>query len=84
MCYVYILISTNYSKTYTGFTAYDPVKRLSEHNKGCNHYTSKFKPWQIIYQEQFNNQKEAKAREKYLKSHAGRKFVKKIINNIPK
>jgi len=76
MAYVYILKSINYSKTYTGSTP-SLEKRLEEHNKGFSLFSKRYMPWTIIYTEQYNNLKEARLREKYLKSTAGRRFIKK-------
>jgi len=76
--YVYVLKSIGFNKTYTGITP-DIQKRLSEHNSGSNAYTKKFKPWKLIYYEKYQNLHETKLREKYLKSHAGRNFIKKKL-----
>lgn len=67
-------------KTYTGFTT-DVQKRLFEHNSGSNRYSSKFRPWVLFYFEKYDNKFSAIKREKYLKSHAGRKFMKRLFNN---
>ena len=49
MFYVYILRSIqSESHTYIGFTA-DLKARLEKHNEGGCPYTSKFKPWRIIW-----------------------------------
>lgn len=81
IAFVYFLKSLNFDKTYTGIT-FDLEKRLSEHNSGCNSYTRKFKPWKLIYFEKFSLKKDAMAREKYFKSHAGRKYIKKKLFDI--
>jgi putative endonuclease len=73
--YTYVLRSLKFDKTYVGHTN-DPIKRLSEHNKGRTVYTSKFKPWKIIHLEVFSSRKEAIKREKYYKSAAGRRKIK--------
>ena len=58
----------------------DVYKRLEEHNNGKSNYTSKFGPWIIIHQEPYETFDEAIKREKYLKSSAGRRWMKKNIN----
>ena len=75
----YVLKSINFKKTYTGVTT-DIDKRLLEHNRGCNNFTRKYKPWKVFYTEEYKSMAEAKKREKYLKSHAGRKFLKTLFN----
>jgi putative endonuclease len=81
MAFVYILKSKNYDKTYVGSTL-NLEKRLSEHNSGKSTFTSKFKPWTIIYSEDFQNLSEARKKEKYYKSASGRNQIKKL--NIPR
>lgn len=78
--FVYILLSENFKKTYTGFT--DNIeRRLLEHNSGKNYFTKRFKPWKLIHLEEFDSKVEATEREKYLKSAAGRRSVlKKLFN----
>lgn len=79
MCKVYILKSKNYLKTYIGITT-DLEKRLKEHNLGCSFYTKKYKSWEIVYTEGCKNIQSARLKEKYLKSCAGRKRIKNILN----
>ena len=38
-----------------------------------------FMPWEIVYYETFETIHEAISREKYFKSSAGRKYLKKVI-----
>ncbi len=80
MAYVYILKSINHPKTYTGSTDRTIEARLAEHNNGFSTYTKRFAPWKLIYSEEFENLLDARLREQYLKSAAGRRFIKK--NNI--
>lgn len=58
----------------------DLNKRLEQHNSGDTTSTRPFIPWSIIYSEEFETRKEALKREKYFKSAAGRRFLKK---NVP-
>ncbi|MEK7168957.1 MAG: GIY-YIG nuclease family protein [Patescibacteria group bacterium] len=79
MFYVYILRSINFQKTYTGIT-FDLTKRIKAHNSGgSGKYTQRYKPWEIIYSELSENSIQARKREKYLKSSAGRKWIKRNI-----
>jgi putative endonuclease len=76
--YVYILKSINFLKTYVGHTS-DINLRLIQHNAGYSKYTSKYKPWKIIYTEIFPDSIVARKREKYLKSAVGRRWIKREI-----
>lgn len=77
--YVYILKSRCYNKTYIGYTN-NLERRLKEHNSGKSVFTSKFVPWEIIYYEEFDNELEARNKEKYYKSTSGRRRLKFLLN----
>jgi len=75
MYYTYILESLNHSKTYVGITN-DLFRRLTQHNSGYNTFSKRYSPWRIIHKETFKNRIEARKKEKYLKSAAGRKWIR--------
>ncbi|MCL6097413.1 MAG: GIY-YIG nuclease family protein [Bacteroidetes bacterium] len=81
--FIYILKSLNFVKTYVGMTN-DLERRLSEHNSGKSIYTRKFKPWKIIYTEEYGTIEEARNKEKYYKTSAGRIQLKKILCTMPR
>lgn len=74
--FVYILLSANGSE-YIGMSA-RPDERLLEHNRGEVRSTARLRPWVKIYQEECENRLVARAREKYLKSAAGRRFRRSL------
>lgn len=76
--YVYILKSKIREITYVGFTN-NIDRRVREHNLGKSKFTRIYKPWEIVYTEEFSSEEEAIRREKYFKSAAGRRFIKKIL-----
>ena len=75
MWYVYILKSEKTHRWYTGFTN-DLRKRILSHNSGKNKSTKYGAPWKLIYYEACLNQKDARTREKYLKSGMGKRYLK--------
>ena len=75
---IYVLSSKIAKKSYIGSTNYLD-RRIDEHNKGKSYFTKKYKPWEIIYTEEYETEKEARVREKYLKSASGRKKVIKPL-----
>ena len=81
---VYVLYSISYTKIYIGFTL-DLEARLSAHNaeKGKG-YTHSFRPWKVIYSEQFNTKSEAQKREQQLKSAKGRAFIWDLVKSFSK
>lgn len=78
--YIYILFSLKDKKLYIGYT--ENLKgRIVEHQKGKVRATKKRLPLILIYYEAFTNKKDAKAREKFLKSGFGRSQLKKALWN---
>ena len=53
-------------------------RRLSQHNNGENRSTKAYKPFELIYFEEFKTRMEARNKEKYLKSGIGKEFLKKL------
>ena len=76
--YVYILRSHN-GHYYIGITGTHPSNRLAKHNKGDVYSTKADKPWKIIYTELFDSYKNARFREKQIKSWHGSNAFKKLV-----
>lgn len=55
--------------------------RLKEHNSGKSDYTSRGKPWKLIYYEAFLSKKDAENEELFLKSGKGRERIKYLNKN---
>ena len=78
MHYLYVLLSEDH-KYYVGITN-DLERRLEQHNNGFSDFTSKYRPWKLIYYEAYTSEKLAKTRERKLKNHArGFQELKKRI-----
>jgi len=74
MWYVYVL-KNNESNWYIGSTK-NLQKRILRHNLGKNKSTKHGIPWKIIYCEISLDKRDARARERYLKSGMGRRYLK--------
>jgi putative endonuclease len=74
---VYILFSVRHNKHYTGYTS-DLDVRLESHNEFGKDWTSKYRPWKLIYTKVFEKKSEAMVYEKWLKTGAGRDFIKTL------
>ena len=77
MFYVYV-IQNGKGDIYKGHSD-DIQKRISEHNRGDTKSTRKANDWQLKYSETFATREEAIKREKYFKTAAGRRFLKKKL-----
>lgn len=78
--YVYVLESLKDNSWYIGFTS-NLEKRFCQHNQKESKATKLKSPYKIIYSEAYLNKKDAKGREKFLKSGSGRKFLKRQLKN---
>jgi putative endonuclease len=79
MFFVYAIKSQMDGRIYVGLTS-DVSKRVNEHNSGKTKSTKGYKPWQLIYTEVLPSRLEARSREKYLKSGAGKEFLKSLVS----
>lgn len=77
---VYILESLRDQGWYIGYTS-NLKNRLLYHNKGKCVSTKKRAPFKIIYFEVYLHKLDALGREKFLKSGAGRTFLKKQLKH---
>ena len=75
MYYVYIIYSTKSERYYVGLSRVIE-QRLLAHNRGKVRSTRPFIPWKLVYSEPFETRVQAREREKYLKSAAGRRWRK--------
>lgn len=73
--YVYVLQSEVDKQFYTGFTT-DLKERILKHNAGEVESTKKRKPLKLVYWEGCLNQQDATAREKYLKTAWGKRYIR--------
>ncbi len=80
MFYVYVLKSKNDYSQYIGLSQ-NVEEGLEEHNTGRVNSTKSKRPWQLVYTESFTARLEARKREKYLNSAAGRRFRKQIMGD---
>ncbi|MDX1535779.1 MAG: GIY-YIG nuclease family protein [Candidatus Spechtbacterales bacterium] len=81
MHYTYILKSKKSGRFYTGYTS-DLRKRLEEHAKGRNISTRNRGPYELVYYEACIDEQDARAREKYLKSGMGKRYIKNRIKRF--
>ncbi len=80
---VYVIRSIKDGFIYRGMSE-NVEERVKTHNRGKVKSTKFHRPFDLIYKEKVGSREAARKREKYLKSAAGRKFIKKIISNRDK
>lgn len=78
---VYVLYSPKYDKIYIGVTSNIQQRMISHNQVGKKGWTIRYRPWQIVHTELFQNKQQALKREKELKSAKGRAFVRTLITS---
>jgi putative endonuclease len=81
MYYTYVIQSEKDGRFYTGFTK-DLRHRLNEHNSGKVTSTKNRGPFSLIYYEACLNEQDATAREKYLKTGMGKRYLKNRLKRF--
>ncbi len=79
--YTYLLQSSRTQKWYTGYTK-NLRKRFKEHQDNLSTYTKGRGPFKLIYYEACVNEFDAKARERYLKSGMGRRYLRNRLKRF--
>ena len=78
MYYVYVLYSPSHNRLYIGQT--DNLRvRVARHNSGLVRSTRPYQPWDLIYFETFASRGEALRRERELKEHRGRQWIRSQV-----
>jgi putative endonuclease len=75
--FVYVLTNPS-NRTYVGQTDSVPM-RLLRHNAGLVHSTAPYRPWRVLFAEEFATRGEAMKREKALKGGQGREYIKGLV-----
>ena len=78
MFYAYVIKSVEHDYYYKGHCQ-DLDIRLSQHNSGMTASIRPYIPFKLVYFEEFETEKHAIIREKYFKTAAGRRFLKKKL-----
>ena len=77
--YVYILKSDKVEKFYVGISQ-NPELRLKYHNSVEKGFTSRYRPWQIVWTKKYKSKSEAINVEKRIKSWKSSKMIKLVVN----
>ncbi|MEO8233048.1 MAG: GIY-YIG nuclease family protein [Ignavibacteriota bacterium] len=77
MYFVYAIKRKNRNYIYVGLTN-SIGRRLAEHNEGTNKTTKPYRPFSLIYSEQFETRIQAREKEKFLKGGTGSEFLKNL------
>jgi len=81
MIYVYVLLSEADEQFHTGMTS-DLRRRFEEHNAGQVASTKHRLPFRLVYYEACVSRADAAAREKYLKTGMGKRYLKNRLKDF--
>jgi predicted GIY-YIG superfamily endonuclease len=76
--YVYILKSVSSDKYYIG-SSRNPYRRLSYHNTIEKGFTSRYRPWELVFEKEFADKFIAQKMERKIKSWKNRQMIERII-----
>ena len=76
---VYILESETSGNYYVG-SSEKPEKRLQFHNTVEKGFTSRYRPWRIIFKKEYESKSEALRAERKIKSWKNRKMIERVIS----
>lgn len=79
--YIYVLRSQTTNRFYTGSTS-DSRKRFIQHQSNQVVSTKNHGPYDLVYYEACINKLDAYAREKYLKSGMGKRYLKNRLKRF--
>ena len=82
MAWTVYILRNGAGKHYVGMSQ-DVLRRLREHNSGEVRSTKIGRPWAILYEELAGSLEEARIRERYWKSGAGRRSLRKAHPSFP-
>jgi putative endonuclease len=78
MVYVYAIKSKERNYIYVGMTG-NVERRVTQHQNGYETTTKAYRPFTLIYTEEFEDRISARKREKYLKTAAGKRFLRSLL-----
>ena len=77
-CHLYILYSVRGNRYYTGISS-DPERRLIYHNSRERGFTSRYRPWKLVFMRQYASRSSALDAEKTVKSWKSRVMIENLI-----
>ena len=77
--FLYILKSKSADKFYIGISQ-NPERRLEYHNTLEKGFTSRYRPWVIVFTQEFNSKSNALKVERKIKNWKSRIMTQRVVN----
>jgi predicted GIY-YIG superfamily endonuclease len=78
-CWIYILHSEVVDRFYVG-QSNDPERRLEFHNTIEKGFTSRYRPWRLVFKKEYATRHEARTAEILIKGWKSRRKIAKLVN----
>jgi putative endonuclease len=78
MPFTYIIQSDRTGRFYIG-SAINLTSRVSEHNADNTASTKSYRPWKLIYSEEFDSLQDARKRKREIKSWKNKKYMINVL-----
>jgi putative endonuclease len=78
--FLYILQSELNEMYYVGISP-NIVHRLEFHNHLGHGFTSRYRPWKLVYTKEYPTRQLAQAAEKQIKARKSKEYIKRIIDH---
>ena len=76
--FVYILESEENGRYYVG-RSQDPERRVEHHNTTSTGFTSRYRPWTLVFTQEFPTKEEAVEAEQLIKSWKNKKMTRYVV-----
>jgi putative endonuclease len=76
---VYILHSAEHDRYYVGYSD-DPLRRLEFHNTVEKGFTSRYRPWALVYTREYATKTEALKAEAHIKRWKSKIVIKRLVS----
>ena len=76
--FVYILESEANGRYYVG-RSQNPRRRVKHHNTTSTGYTSRYRPWELVFTQEFSTKEEAVEAEQLIKSWKSKKMTRYVV-----
>ncbi len=77
--FLYILKSKSCNKYYVG-SSQNPLTRLTYHNTIEKGFTSRYRPWEIVFIKEFDSKNNAHSAERKIKKWKSKVMKERVIN----
>ena len=79
MYFLYILRSEKLEKYYIGISQ-NPELRLQYHNTIEKGFTSRYRPWKLVFKQEFESRNVAQQKENMIKKWKSKEMIRKVIS----